>query len=136
MSKARKIVPINVTYGVTIVIDKRVLLEDTLHLINKDRPALPDEIDAELPYKAVGNIYREGRKPKWQAQWYQCGSSGCYYHGQGVKAIRHHVQRKHPELLTAAEYEAWRDKGLDRVDCTECGDPVPKKHMRTHVCKE
>ena len=46
------------------------------------------------------------------------------------------MQRHHPELLTAAEYEAWRDKKLDRVNCPECGVPVPKKHLRTHECKE
>ena len=117
MPKARKIMPVTVTTGITIIINKEVLKKKTLHLINKKKPALPAEIDGDLPYKPVGNIYQEGKERKWKAQWYQCGSSGCYHHAQGVVKIRLHIQRHHPELLTAAEFEAWRDKGLDREVC-------------------
>ena len=135
MPKAKKIVPVTVTTGITIIINKEVLKKKTLHLINKQKHSLPAEIDADLPYKPVGNIYKDGPKSKFRAQWYQCGATGCYHHAQGVAKIRMHLQRHHQELLTAAEFEAWRDKGLDRVECEKCGDPVPKRFMKLHKCK-
>ena len=70
MVRGRKVVPVTVTTGITIIIKKEVLKKKTLHLINKQKPALPAEIDGDLPYKAVGNIYQDGKKNKWKAQWY------------------------------------------------------------------
>ena len=131
----RTFASVTITNGLTIIVDKRVLLDLDLH----DLDNLKETKKGETPYiEFFSKVDKEEYglpETNMRHSWYKCHIHGCYHLAQSLRNIKKHVASKHRGLLDKAQYEDFRDKSLDRVKCKRCKSKFTVRNFKDHQCR-
>ena len=128
----RTFAPVTITTGLTIIVDKRVLVDLDLHDLENLKSTKKGEITDFEFFSKIDKEEYAVPDTKMRHAWYKCHIHGCYHLCQSLRNIKKHVASMHRGLLDKEQYEDFRDKSLDREQCSRCKKKFTIRNFKDH----